>query len=424
MTRRPTPHVFAAATLIAWALFLGVLADRAELFIAVIPLAVGLLMVDRRRPPHFRWRQQVSADRLIEGGQLIATLILNASDRIAIVEILAALPPLVAMTAVSNRVVRTAPADEDLSWRYELVFRARGRFDLGKFHLRFWDRSGFVVTEMPIAEPKPVAVYPVIERIRQVPRPLQTQFSFGNYVSPRFGEGIEPGDLRPFLAGDRVRHINWQASLRRGQLYVTQFHEERNADVVLLLDALSEIGAPPYSTFDFSVRAAAALTGAYLARKDRVGLLEYGGFLRSIEPATGRRQRQAIVEALLPAATHFSYVVPQLDRLPGRILPRQALIIAITPLLDERFAEAIIDLMTRGFDVIVLVVSPVEPLRRVLAGSAIDDLALRIWALEWQATADKLRARGLMIVEWHPNTPLDVALAPLARSRPRWAARR
>jgi uncharacterized protein (DUF58 family) len=205
---------------------------------------------------------------------------------------------------------------------------------------------------------------------------------------------------------------------------VTQFHEERNADVVLLLDALSETGAPPYSTLDFSVRAAAALTGAYLARKDRVGLLEYGGFLRSIEPATGRRQRQAIVEALLPAATHFSYVVPLLDRLPGRILPRQALIIAITPLLDERFAEAIIDLMTRGFDVIVLVVSPIEPLQRVLAGSASDDLALRIWALEWQATADKLRAHGLMIVEWHPDTPLDVALAPLARSRPRWAARR
>ncbi len=311
-----------------------------------------------------------------------------------------------------------------MSWSYKLSFPARGRYDLGEFHLRFWDGSGFTVTETRIDEPRGVAVYPFIERIRQPPRPLQTQFSFGNYVSPQLGEGIEPGDMRPFLAGDRVRHINWRASLRRGQLYVTQFQEERNADVVLLLDALSETGAPAFSTLDFSVCAAAALAGAYLARKDRVGFLEYGGYLRWIDPATGRRQRQAIVEALLPAATHFSYVVPQLDRLPRRVLPRQALVIAVTPLLDERFGDAVIDLVHRRFDVLVLAVSPIEPLRRILNASPIDQLALRIWAIEWQAAADRLRAHGLAVLEWRPGTPLDVALQPLARWRPRWAARR
>jgi uncharacterized protein (DUF58 family) len=289
MTRRATPHAFAAATLIAWALFLGVLSDRAELFVAVIPLAVGLVTVDYRRPPRFTWRQQISADRLAEGDRVRATVTLNPTDRIAMVEILAALPALVAAEGGSNRVVRAAPAGEDMLWSYELSFPARGRFDVGKFHLRFWDRFGFSLTEMRIGEPRPVTVYPSIEGIRQVPRPLQTQFSFGNYVSPQLGEGIEPGDMRPFLAGDRVRHINWRASLRRGQLYVTQFQEERNADIVLLLDALSETGAPPFSTLDFSVRAA-ALAGAYLARKDRVGFVEYGGYLRWIDPATGRRQ--------------------------------------------------------------------------------------------------------------------------------------
>src|SRR5207248_9074305 len=124
----------------------------------------------------------------------------------------------------------------------------------------------------------------------------------------------------------------WRASLRRQQLYVTQYQEERNADVVLLLDTLCEIGARPYSTLDLSVRAAAALANAYLARKDRVGFVEFGGYLRWINPATGQRQAEALFEGLLPAATHFSYVVPQLDRLPGRVLPRQALVMALTSL--------------------------------------------------------------------------------------------
>ena len=43
MTARPTPLAFALATVIAWTLFLGILVDRAELFIAAVPLAVALL---------------------------------------------------------------------------------------------------------------------------------------------------------------------------------------------------------------------------------------------------------------------------------------------------------------------------------------------------------------------------------------------
>ena len=241
-----------------------------------------------------------------------------------------------------------------------------------------------------------------------MPRPARTQFSFGNYVSPRLGEGIEPGDIRPFIPGDRTRHINWRASLRNQQLYVTRFHEERNADVVLLLDTLSDTGAAPFSTLDLTVRAAAALANAYLARKDRVGFVEFGGFLRWINPGSGRRQAEALVESLLPAATHFSYVVPQLDRLPVQV-DNAAMQLVKNP---------------RGFDVILLAVSPIEPTRRVLRGSLLDDMACQLWAMEWQVKMGEVRRCGLTIAEWHPEVPLDAVLAPLVRSRPLFAARR
>src|SRR5204862_6530544 len=153
--------------------------------------------------------------------------------------------------------------------------------------------------------------------------------------------------LHAFLPVDRTRDINWRVTLRRQQLYVTRFHGEQNADVVLLLDTLSETGVAPFSTLDLTVRAAAALANAYLARKDRVGFVEFGGFLRWINPGSGRRQAEALVESLLPAATHFSYVVPQLDRLPVRVLPRQALVIAPTPLLDQCFINGRIHLVLR-----------------------------------------------------------------------------
>jgi uncharacterized protein (DUF58 family) len=422
---RATPLAFALATLLGWTLFLGVLADRAELFIAAIPLALGLLgIASPVRPARLTVRRQVSANRVVEGDRLLVTMTVTAAEPVPIVEILAALPPLVEVVRGNNRVVLAADPLQETGWSFDVICPVRGRFDLGTLYIRTWDRSGLNVVETRQAVPQPISVYPFVERVRHVPRPTRTQYSFGNYVSPRMGEGIEPGEIRPFLPGDRTRHINWRASLRRQQLYVTQFHEERNADVVLLLDTLCDTGASPYSTLDLSVRAGAALANAYLTRKDRVGFVEFGAFLRWIDPATGRRQGEVLAEGLLPAATHFSYVVPRLDRLPMRALPREALVVSISPLLDERFAKAVIDLAARGFDVVVLAVSPIEPTRRVVRASMLDDIACRLWAMEWRVRLDELRAHGLTIVEWHPDTLLEAVLAPLSESRPRWAAQR
>jgi len=423
MTAHTTPLAFAIAMLMGWALFLGVLADRAELFIVAVPLSIGLLSGGLRRPPPVSVTQEISAERLSEGDRLLVTVSLASEAPVPIVELFVAVPPMLQVDGGNNRVVLDTNTGNEADWSFSVLCPARGRFDLGNIYLRFWDRSGMAVHETNQTSPKPILIYPYIAPIRLVPRPISTQFSFGNYVSRRVSEGIEPGEISPFMPGDRTRHINWRASLRTQQLYVTRFHEERNADVVLLLDTLSETGEAPYSTLDLAVRAAAALANAYLARKDRVGFIEFGGFLRWLNPATGRRQAEALVEGLLPAATHFSYVVPQLDRLPSRALPSQALVIALTPLLDDRFIKATVDLAARGFDVIVLAVSPLEPTRRVLRGTVLDEMACRLWAREWQVKVDALRRRGVAIAVSHPETPLEAVLAPFARTRPRWTAR-
>jgi uncharacterized protein (DUF58 family) len=419
VSRRPTPQAFALATLLAWCLFLGALCDRLELLVAALSLAMGFLSaVLGTRSPRFDFAQTVSESRLAEGGRVTVRARLHAADALPMAEILSLAPRQLTLVSGNNRTVQTVEAGGSVGWSFELECPARGRFDLGTAVLRFWDRSGLRVAERRLAQEAEVAVYPGVERLRHLPQPLRTQSSFGNYVSARVGEGIEPGDLRPFAPGDRVRHINWRATARRGELYVTRFQEERNADVVLLLDALSDCGASPGSSLDLGVRAAAALAHAYLARKDRVGFIEYGGFLRWISLGAGRRQAEAVAEALLPAATHFSYVAPRLHRLPPRILPANALVIALTPLLDGRFTEALADLVARGFDVILVAISPVEATRRSLDGSTVDDLALRLWALEWRAKLNALKRHGVRAAEWDGAAPLEAVLSRLARIRP------
>lgn len=424
MNLRATPLAFALTTAIGWALVLGIVVDRGELLVAAIPLALGLLGAPARiAAPRFLVQPQLSADRLAEGDRLVVTLSVTATDAaLPLIEILVALPPLIELDTGSNRVVLGVAAGAAESWSFAVRCPARGQFDLGALYMRLWDASGLTVLETLEIRKLPVNVYPYVAPIRHVPLPRRTQLAFGNYVSPRLGDGIEPGEIRPFLPGDRIRRVNWRASLRRQSLYVSQFHEEHNADIVLLLDALSDTGAAPHSTLDHAVRAAAALANAHLAAKDRVGFVEFGGFLRWLNPASGRRQGEALADGLLPAATHFSYVAPQLERLPARILPPHALVVALSPLLDERFLRALVDLWGRGFDLVLIAVSPVESTRRVLTQSPLNDAACRLWAMEWQARVEALRRRGVTLVEWHPDTPLEAALAVLPRSRHRSAA--
>ena len=265
-------------------------------------------------------------------------------------------------------------------------------------------------------------IYPRVAALRSLPRPANiTQASIGDYVSPTLGEGLEPGDIREFAPGDRIKQVNWRASLRLGRLFVTQHHRERNADVVLMLDTLAEVGRAPDTTLDHGVRAAASLATAYLARKDRVGLINYGGLIHWVRPASGRVQYERLADALARAGVVFTYVAKDLAMVPPRVLPPQALVIAVTPLLDPRFITATLDLAARGFDLVVLVVSPVEVTRATLRPSLANDLACRLWRLDRRARLGDLRAQGLRVIEWSPSEPLELALAGLGRRRSRLA---
>jgi len=183
-------------------------------------------------------------------------------------------------------------------------------------------------------------VYPSEETLRSLVPPLETQVFAGNQVSRVRGEGIEFADLREWQPGDRVRRVNWRATALRGSLWVNEQYPERNTDVVLFLDTFAEVRAHGRSTNDRAVRAAATLAHGYLQRKDRVGLVGFGGVLSWLVPESGTRQLYAIIDTLLSSDIVHSYALRGVEVLPPRTLPPKALVLAITPLLDDRTAAA------------------------------------------------------------------------------------
>jgi len=424
MTTRLTPLALSVVTVGAWGLVLGVLSGRAELVVVVLPLLLGLLRIGRTGSSrNWSLARAVSAARVFEGERVTVTVTLSAGEPVPLLELFEPLPPTLRLVAGHNRGIFSVARGQSVEWWYEVECVRRGRVSLGTVHARLWDRAGLESGETSVRVPWQLRVYPRPLPLRRLPGPRRMQAFVGNYVAPSIGEGLEPGDIRAFVPGDRVRHVNWRASLRFGNLFVTQYHQERNADVVLMLDTLTEAGEPPATTLDVSIRAAAALATAYLARKDRVGLIEYCGPFRWVRPNSGRAHHERLFEALLRADVMFSYVTQEVALVPRRVLPPQALVIAISPLLDPRFEKALVDLAARGFDLAVLSPSAIPLVRRAMRPSASADLACRLWALERRARADALQRLGIPIVDWDPAEPLEAALGGLTRSRRRGVAR-
>jgi len=416
MTRSATPKLGAYAGLASLGLLGALAARRPELVAAAAPFAlwaaVGLLRVRR---PQIRAAVELQTERALEGDELEVVVSLDSDVGAERVEVLLELPQVLQVVEGNNPAVLRL-ADND---RRELTFRLRcsrwGAFRVGRIYLRTQDGFGLLRHEEVLDRRQPLKVYPSEEAVRNLLRPLETQVFAGNHVARQKGEGIEFADLRAFVPGDRVRHVNWRASARRGELWVNEHHAERNADVVILLDSFAEARLGGRSTLDPALRAAASLAARYLREKDRVGFVTFGGMLNWLLPSTGTAQLYRIVDAMLDTQIVLSYAWKDIYAVPRRTLPPKALILALTPLLDDRAERVLLDLNGRGFDLVVVEISPLSLVPAPHGELA--ELADRLWRLHREAVRGRFARAGVPFAVWGDESSLAAALEEVSTYR-------
>ncbi len=406
MTRTDSPRLVGYAGLAAVGLMTGLVAGRVELVALAAPFALAAALgASLTRQPQITGTLTLDRERALEDEDVLATLELTGAEGAARVDVLLPLPDELTTRGGGNPVALRPDVE-----RLELTLHCVrwGAFRVGPAIVRARDALGFHTWESELGAPRPLRVYPSVETMRALLEPLETQVYIGNQVARTRGDGIEFADIREWTPGDRVRRVNWRASARRGDLWVNEQHPERNTDIVLFLDTFSDVSLGPRGTLDLTVRAAASLAHRYLQRKDRVGVVSFGGFLSWLLPASGTRQLYRIVDSLLQMGIVLSFAAKNIDVLPPRTLPPRALVLALTPLLDARSTGALVALRARGFDLVVVEISPlpfVEPQRDELSG-----LSYRLWSLSRDAQRDQYERAGIPIVPWTEGEALDAVI--------------
>jgi uncharacterized protein (DUF58 family) len=417
MTRTLSPKFAAYAGLAALGLLAALATRLPELVALAAPFALlPAMSLLSTRPPRIAVEVQPERERALEGDELEVVVPLRAEPTgAARLDVLLELPRGLEVADGAELVTVRLGDAERRELRFELSCRRWGGYAFGRVFLRARDPLGFASWEWIADRRRPLKVFPREEALRGLLRPVETQVFSGNHVARQRAEGIEFADLRPFVAGDRVRRINWRATARRRELWVNEQHPERNADVIVFVDAFSEASREGRSTLDLAVRAAASLAARYLRQKDRVGFVTFGGMLNWLLPSTGMTQLYRIIDSLLDTQIILNYAWKDIDVLPRRTLPPKAVVIALTPLLDDRAASALLDLRARGFDLVIVEISPVpflpEPEREA------ERIARRLWSLHRDALRGRFQEAGVPVAVWGDEGALAEALEEVTAFR-------
>ncbi|WP_193192829.1 DUF58 domain-containing protein [Microbulbifer taiwanensis] len=305
---------------------------------------------------------------------------------------------------------------------YPLVPHRRGQADFGGIEVLADSPWGLWQTRVLVGEPQSVKVYPNFLGISSL-QALSTEQSLrflGLHQQQRRGEGMDFRQLREYREGDSQRQVDWRASARLRKLISREYQDERDQEIVYMLDCGRRMRAKDGEQSHFDHALNALLLSAYVAIKQGGGgapppsPADAGGGRRPparLPPVKGEGGINLLLNSVYDlhsgtANADYSGAAQQL--LASH--PRRALVILVTNLRDEDSDEllAAVQLLSRRHLVMVaslreaavdeLLQRPVETF-----GDAIETAAARDFLQRRARLLQQLRARNVLVVDSAPD---------------------
>jgi len=396
-------------------LFAALALGRVELVALACPLAVALAFASTDEVPDLTdVHAELSDPSLVEGEE--TTLVVTAEATAAgELELGVPLPSGLEVVTGDPRIALSLSEGDAVRHEMRLVANHWGNYELGTIALRVSAPGHMVVMDRVVHNDIRLKVYPAFDRIQRGITPADTHLFSGDYVSRLIGDAIEFAQVRPFTHGDSVRRVNWRVTSRRNELHVNLTHAERDADVLIFLDTFTDAAVADRTTLDRTVRGAAAIAQHHLRHNDRVGLIGFGAISRWLTSSMDRTQIYRIADFLLEVQELFSYAWKDINQLPPGTLPAGSIVIALSPMIDDRSVGALADISARGFTLVV--VDTLDEGAVVPGSNPAEQTAHRLWRMQRAMARDSFAQLGVVVVGWGAGEGIEAALARAPRRR-------
>ena len=229
---------------------------------------------------------------------------------------------------------------------YEIIPVKRGDALFGSTCVRVFSRWGFWERQLWFGESDTAKVYPNYSAVSHLAKfGFERQIAhLGVHIQQRRGEGSDFHQLREFREGDAMRQIDWKASARYRKPISRDYQDERDQNVVFLLDCGRQLRNQDdrFSHFDHALNA--LLLTAYIALRqgDAVGLMSFAGDERWLSPKKGSFIVNQLLNQLydLQSTTATSDYLQAAEQLLSRYLKR-SLVVLITNIQESASEDLI-----------------------------------------------------------------------------------
>jgi uncharacterized protein (DUF58 family) len=168
---------------------------------------------------------------------------------------------------------------------YQLRPTKRGEYEFGALNIYAASPLGLLRRRFRYEQGRTVPVYPSFLQMRQYELlAIHNRLTeVGVKRIRRVGHSMEFEQIRPYVAGDDPRSINWKATARRAgtgaadALVVNHFQDERAQQVYCLIDKGRVMRMPfdGLSLLDYAINATLVVSNIALLKHDKAGLLTF-----------------------------------------------------------------------------------------------------------------------------------------------------
>jgi len=186
--------------------------------------------------------------------------------------------------------------------RYSITPQQRGLAEFGQLCCRVTSGWGLWEKNFYFGEAQQSKIYPNYKPLFRSSFIGSDQLytDLGLQLRQRRGEGTDFHQLRDFRVGDSLRQIDWRATARFNKPISREYQEERDQQVVFLLDCGRRMRAKDGEISHFDHALNALLISAFVALRqgDSVGLLSFAGQSRWVAPIKGRFQISHLLDQI------------------------------------------------------------------------------------------------------------------------------
>lgn len=194
-------------------------------------------------------------------------------------------------------------AGEEKEVEYQVKPVKRGNYAFGNLHILIRGQLGLISRRLKFEKDMVVPVYPSVLQMKKYA--LYTASSIAQHYGVkrmrRIGHSYEFEQIKDYVRGDDLRHINWKATGRTGNLKSNHFIEEKAQPIYCILDKSRNMNLAfeGMTLLDYAVNASLVISNTALQKGDKAGLITFsdkvGTALRS---DNGNGQLHKIMEQL------------------------------------------------------------------------------------------------------------------------------